>query len=154
MENEEITTTNVDIEALTAQLNEAEEKNKTLWDKIYKLKKEKKETPTETAWFSESDFNRLSAERDFYSSNPSLNEHKDTINNLTSWGLSLEEAKTVLERRDPTIAQRAVTNQSNFTAWDIWTQTTTYTQEETAKLSPSEYKKMWALKTAGKVKII
>tara|TARA_R110002153_G_scaffold262204_3_gene422968 strand:- start:3264 stop:3413 length:150 start_codon:yes stop_codon:yes gene_type:complete len=49
MEEIEETTNIVDIETLQAELTASEEKNKSLGDKIYKLKKENKTTETPEA---------------------------------------------------------------------------------------------------------
>ncbi len=144
-----------EVEALQAQLKEAEEKNTALWDKIYKLKKDKKEVEikTETTWLTETDIDRIMSERDFYKSNPWLVEHKDTITQLTSWWVSLDEAKSIIWKRDSTIVARQNTQQSNFTAWEAGL-SNSFTQEQTAQMSANDYAKFLTDYKAGKVKII
>tara|TARA_R110000744_G_scaffold307110_2_gene415314 strand:+ start:1361 stop:1546 length:186 start_codon:yes stop_codon:yes gene_type:complete len=52
----------------------------------------------------------------FYSSNPDLSEHKEAMNTYTSKGYSLEHAKLAVLNDDSTIQNRAIAQQSNFTA--------------------------------------
>jgi len=53
-------------------------------------------------------------ERDFYSANPTMSEHKEAIEKFTSTGLSHNDAMTLIMANDSTIAARQNTNNSNF----------------------------------------
>ena len=135
-------------------LYEAEqEKTNQLGDKIYKLKKENKAATTETATFNETDINRILDEREFFKNNQDLLEHKEEITKYTSKGLSHEDAKILITQKDPTIANRQITQQANFTTWEP-APDTTLSQEDLAKLSPDEFKKVWEKKQKGEISII
>ena len=54
-------------------------------------------------------------ERDFYSTNPTMSDHKEAIEKFTSNGLSRNDAMTLVMANDSTIAARQNTNNSNFT---------------------------------------
>tara|TARA_R110000868_G_C10959678_1_gene768379 strand:+ start:3589 stop:3726 length:138 start_codon:yes stop_codon:yes gene_type:complete len=45
-----------------------------------------------------------------------MEEYKEQLSEFTSKGNSLEDAKYLLEKNDPTIANRKIANQTNFTA--------------------------------------
>ena len=77
--------------------------------------KTENETTSEVNTFNESNFDTLYAERKFFEANPTMNEHRDTLNSYVAKGLSHEQAKTLLEQEDPTINNRKTTKQSNFT---------------------------------------
>lgn len=140
-----------EIEALQAQMKEIEDKNTNLGDKIYKLKKENKEAMSETnTWLTEEDIRNINTKMDFERNNPELATNEKFLE-YTSKGIWYEEAKILVEHNDPTIQARQISSTTNFTDWDLGTQKTTYTQEDTAKMTPSEYKTMWTLKEQGKV---
>lgn len=118
----------------------------------HKEKKATKASPSsETQTFWKEDMEKMLMERDFYSTNPEMTEHKDMINKFTSNGeISLEQAKMLVLANDPTIQARQNTSNSNFTDWMSWGGTKSYTQEQLQKMPHSE--KMQALKDiqAGK----
>lgn len=97
------------------------------------------------------------AERDFFKNNPEMLEHKDAIQKLTSTGLvDYKQAKAAIIEKDPTIANRQVANQTNFTD-SSWYSKTSYTQEELAEIGRKDqvkFRKIWADKQAGKITII
>ena len=80
--------------------------------------------------------------------------HKDEIQELTSKGIDFDIALMQIEKRDPTIAERAKAQTTNFTDWQVSVQTRTYTQEDMSKLTQSEFESVYNLSKEGKVKII
>ncbi len=149
-------TNTVDIETLQAKLDEAESKNKELWDKIYKLKKESKNTSETTTWFWKEDIDNMLNERDFYKSNPNLVEHKEAIQEFTSKGLTHKQAMKLVIDADSTIAARQNTNNANFTSWTPDYSTGHYTMEEFAKIgktNPSKYTELLRDYKAGKITV-
>tara|TARA_R110000851_G_scaffold256600_1_gene409040 strand:- start:1235 stop:1420 length:186 start_codon:yes stop_codon:yes gene_type:complete len=54
-------------------------------------------------------------ERDFYSSNPTMAEHKEAVEKFTSQGLTHKDAMTLVMANDSTIQARQATQNSNFT---------------------------------------
>ena len=139
------TTENVGIEALQAELDEANDKNKTLWDKIYKLKKENKDNDKLVTWFWKEDMESMLNERDFFKTNPDLVEYKDKINEFTSKWISFEDAKTLVTTNDSTISNRQTTNKSNFTAWEPSLDNLNFTKEQLWDMNRSEYKQAMSL---------
>jgi len=144
------TTDNVDIDALQAKLEESESKNKTLWDKIYKLKKESKTQDKTDDWFWKGDIENILNEREFYKENPNLSEYKDKINKFTSKGLTHEQAMKLVIDEDSTIAARQTTNNSNFTATTTVTEAPNYTKDDLWNMNQAEYKKAMSLVESGK----
>lgn len=146
MENTEVNTTEVvegtdDVQSLKAQLAEFESKNKELWDKIYKLKKEnknKEETPN--AWLTAEEFTKMSEEREFFNSNPELLSYKDDYNKFTSMGYSQEEASDFIRAKDRTIQNREKTKSMSMSgtpeAWNLG-----YTKKDLETMGQAEYNK-------------
>ena len=158
MENEENFETDFFTEKDTTDfkmLYETEQvKNKDLGDKIYKLKKESKSQTTETPWNSSEEMEKFYNEKKFYETNPWMEEYKEQLSEFTSKGNSLEDAKYLLEKNDPTIANRKIANQTNFTAWEPANNSkTTYTMDELKNLSQIDYNRVMELKAKGKVNI-
>jgi len=147
IETTETTTDNVDIESLQSELADEKNKNKDLWDKIYKLKKERKVTNTEKSdtWFWKDDMEAMLNERDFYKTNPTMVEHKEDIDKFTSKGYSLKHAMDAVVEDNPDIAARQNTQNSNFTAWALDLQKTEFTKDELWNMNQSEYNKTMAL---------
>lgn len=56
------------------------------------------------------------AKKKFFEENPALQEHEKEILDFTSKGLSFEDARLLVERKDPTIQNRAIAQKTNFTA--------------------------------------
>lgn len=79
--------------------------------------KDKKTTKIENndSSFWKEDMQKMFDERDFYSSNPTMAEHKEAIEKFTSQGLNRKDAMTLVMANDSTIAARQNTNNSNFT---------------------------------------
>jgi len=152
--NTESTSPEVDYKAL---LEEKEKKINDLWDKIYKLKKDNKTKTVEKTdwWVGVDEINKIMEERDFFKENPDLVEHKETISEYTSKGLSIDEAKTLLLSKDQTIANRQNTKQANFTAWEpANVAQAEYTREDLASMSQSEYNKIKALQEKWKIRVV
>jgi len=104
--------------------------------------------------FWDKDMNRILDERDFYAKNPDMVEYKEKLSKLTQSGdFSLEEAKWVLEKRDPTIANRNNAKNIDFTTWKPWVQSKTMTSEEFWKLSEPEFKRANEMVKNGELKI-
>tara|TARA_R110000822_G_scaffold106403_2_gene234531 strand:- start:549 stop:980 length:432 start_codon:yes stop_codon:yes gene_type:complete len=111
-----------EIDALKAQVEDAnnaraefEEKNRELGDKIYKLKKESK-TDNQTAGLSLEEIKQSLKQDELFSKHAHLEQaHKDEIQELTSKGIDFDIALMQIEKRDPTIAERAKAQTTNFT---------------------------------------
>ena len=124
--------------------------------KIVEQKKAEKKNPvtTETAWLSKEDLDKFYQEKRFFEENKYLEEHKEDILSFTSKGLSFEDARLLVEKKDPTIQNRAIAQKTNFTSGIPDFKQSTYTHDELANLPQNEYNKVMDLKTQGKVNII
>ena len=101
------------------------------------------------------DFDKRYEERKFFENNPDLAEFKESITSYTSKWLSFDDAKMIVEKKDPTYLSREKVKQSNFTSgWMPNTDKTSYTYDELSGLSQKQYNKVIELNQAGKVDII
>ena len=116
--------------------NEAARKIHELESNIYKKKKEAKESPKTPT--TELDIEKILEKREFLKANPELQDKIWDIEVLTSSGLTFDEAKDVIIKRDPTIAERQKTNSMNMT-WDRATWPKAYTKEDLWKMNRDEY---------------
>lgn len=117
--------TKSDLEAKTGKVGELE------WlIQKHKDKKTPKVESNETQWDSKELFKKMLDERDFYSANPTMSEHKEAIEKFTSTGLSHNDAMTLIMANDSTIAARQNTNNSNFSDWVSGGGTKSYSQED------------------------
>ena len=80
--------------------------------KIVELKQSKQEVPHIDDTF----LDKKLEERDFFKANPEFQEHREKIVEYTSKGISFETAKAEIERLDPTIVSRKVSQHANFTS--------------------------------------
>lgn len=145
------------VEDLQARLNKAEAKivdlkNTPTKEVEVEVKEEISETKTETNWLSRDELEKFYTEKKFYETNPELSEHKEQLSELTSKGLSFEDAKYLLQKKDPTIAARQKTQQSNFTAWETPVDVTSFSKEQLWAMSQEDYNKARDLIDAGKAK--
>ena len=93
-------------------------------------------------------------EKKFFESNPEMSEYKDALAEYTSKWISWDKAKALVELDDPTIANRKVAKQANFTSWETpLPDSTTYSQDDLIKMPQAQYEKVMALKQEGKVVI-
>ena len=118
-------TTKSDLEAKTGKVGELE----GLIQKHKDKKTTKVENTSESTFWKE-DMQKMLDERDFYSTNPTMSDHKEAIEKFTSNGLSHNDAMTLVMANDSTIAARQNTNNSNFTDWVSGGGTKTYSQED------------------------
>lgn len=125
-----------------------QERAKKAEAKIVELKQSKQEVPQIDDTF----LDKKLEERDFFKSNPDLNEHRDKILDYTSKGISFEKAKTLVEMDDPTIVSRKVSQHANFTSWEV-PMSNAISQEEIAKLPLERRAKVYQDIKAGKVKL-
>ena len=144
------------IDELTTQLTAEKEARAKAEAKIVDMKKTSKETKSEVNKETVKSENFMTREdyaaEEFFKANNDLVEHKETLTELVSKGNSWEDAKFLLERKDPTIANRKIANQTNFTAWEPANlEKTSFTQDELKGLSQIEYNKVMSLKEQGKV---
>jgi len=144
------------IDELTNQLTAEKEARAKAEAKIVDMKKTSKETKSEVNKETVKSENFMTREdyaaEEFFKANNDLVEHKETLTELVSKGNSWEDAKFLLERKDPTIANRKIANQTNFTAWEPANlEKTSFTQDELKGLSQIEYNKVMSLKEQGKV---
>lgn len=156
-ENQEI-----DYKALYEEANKKfEEKSNKVDELEWLIQKHKTKSKTTTQKSNENDIDidalleKKLAEKDFYSKNPEMSEYKEQIQKFTSTGVvSYEQAKVLVMQNDPSIQNREIANKTNFTESDSGLNKTVYTQEDLSKLDPVQFKKVWADKEKGKVKII
>ena len=115
------------------------------------VKTEEVKAPDTQNFMTKDDFEA----NEFFKDNKDLAEHKEALTEIVSRGNSWEDAKYLLEKKDPTILNRKTTKQSNFTTWD--TPKTDYTFTEAQlwddNLSQDDYNKMMKLVDEGKAKI-
>lgn len=117
------------------------------------LEEEKEDVVVEnnSPWFDEDAFEKKYAEKRFFETNPEMSEYKEQISEYVAKWISYDKAKALVEIDEPSIKNRKVAQNTNFTAWDANYQTTSYTMAELAALPQSEYNKVIALKEQGKV---
>ena len=126
--------------------------------KIVEQKKAEKKNPvtTETAWLSKEDLDKFYQEKRFFEENKYLEEHKEDILSFTSKGLSFEDARLLVEKKDPTIQNRAIAQKSNFTSGTPDFSSDTYSMEQLAEIGKKNPSKYWELMRdykAGKIKV-
>lgn len=114
---------------------------------------EKQEPDVETKGMWRDDLEKFYKEQKFFEENSHLSEHKEQILEFTSKGIDFEDAKALIERKDPTIQNRAIAKQTNFTSWEPDFQISSYTQEQLENMSQKEYEKIKSLQEQGKVTI-
>lgn len=99
-----------------------------------------------------SNFKKRQELENFISKNPELSHLEEDFKKLTSSGLSPDEAKIVLEKRDPTIANRQKSESMTLTVWELpWK--TEYTKAELEDLPQDKYNEIKKLQAQGKVTI-
>jgi hypothetical protein len=114
-----------------AEFEKADKEAKRLNSLIQKHKKAPKaDASSETQTFWKEDMQKMLDDRDFYSANPNMTEHKEAIDKHTSNGLSNKDAMTLVMANDSTIQARQNTNNSNFTDWVSWGGSKSYSQED------------------------
>ena len=113
-----------------------EEKSSKVSELEWLIQKHKDKKPakvgdkSENPSFWKEDMEKMLNERDFYTNNPTMSEHKEAIDKFTSNGLSHNDAMTLVMANDSTIAARQNTNNSNFTDWTSGGGTKSYSQED------------------------
>ncbi len=113
----------------------------------------KEETPvTETPIVKPEDMEKFYEERKFFENNPDLVEHKEKLKEYNEKGLSWDKARKLVEDDDPTIANRKVAKQINFTSWEVPSDATV-TNKQLEDMSQEEYTKARDLMKAGKLKL-
>lgn len=128
-------------------------------DKHIKERLAKKAEKPKTSWEIDKDalYNEFKQRQDldtFISQNPHLSHLGEDFKKLTSSGwLSKEEAKLVLEQRDPTIAQRQKTESMNLASWDFASKQE-YTIQELEDMPQDKYNQVKSLEKQGKVRIV
>ncbi len=88
----------------------------------------------------------------FLSNNPTLSHLEEDFKKLTSSWLSADEAKLVLEKRDPTVANRQKSESMTLTQWELPSKTQ-YTKTEIEDLPQEKYNEVMRLKEQWKVSI-
>lgn len=147
------------VEELQARLQKAEAKivdlKKTPTKEITPVETPKNPKPTDNNFMTREDYDK---ER-FFENNKDLVEHKDKINEYISKWNSLDDAKFLIERDikavDPTIANRKIANNSDFTSWDIPVDNT-YSMEDLAKIgkvNPWKYTQLMRDYKSWKIKV-
>lgn len=132
-----------DYNALQARLKKAE-------SKLVEYKKQAKQTPKETEWdvLTKKDLDIVR----FIDKNPEYEWKEDEIKSFLSKNLTLDQAIKLVKPNEEVI-NRQKTKQASITAWEQWWEQVTYTKDEIAWLSQSEYNRIMDLKEAGKVVI-
>lgn len=154
-ENAEGTVENTEtVETLSEKLKKAEAKivdmKRTTTPEV---KAEDVVVENNTSWFDEDAFEKKYAEKKFFETNPEMSEYKEQISDYVAKWISYDKAKALVEIDEPSIRNRKVAQNANFTAWDANYQTNSYTQAELIALPQGEYNRVMALKEKGKVTI-
>lgn len=114
-----------------AEFEKADKEAKRLNSLIQKHKKAPKaDVSSEHSWVNEETVQKMLDDRDFYSANPWMVEHKEAIDKFTLGGLSITDAMTLVIANDSTIQARQNTNNSNFSDWTSGGGTKSYSQED------------------------
>lgn len=153
--------TAVDTVETTKTAEELEAALKKAEAKIVEMKKSatpeqveaKEETSEAPATVKPEDMEKFYEERKFFESNPDLLEHADKLKEYNSKGIGWDEAKALVELKDPTIANRKVAKKMNFTAGDIPADSTV-SNKELESMSQEDYTKARDLMKAGKLKLV
>lgn len=134
-----------------------EEKTSYTWDEVMELKKKadrldkaekaivdkkrelkdkepKKEDKTEKQYLTESDLEV----RDFLKENPTLKEYKEDLSKYMKGGLSLNEAKLLIEDKDKTIKNRETISKTRVTNWEA-PSNNVYSREDLEAMTPKQY---------------
>jgi hypothetical protein len=81
-----------------------------------------------------------------------LKEYKSELLKYRKDWFTMKQAKALVENDDKTIENRKKINSMNVTDWES-TWKNTYSRDELAKLSQSDYNRVMDLKDKGQVKI-
>lgn len=123
--------------------------------KIVQQKKAQKEQSSEsTTWMSRDQLEKFYEEKKFFETNPDLTDYREQLNEFTSKWLSFDDAKALLERKDPTIANRKIANKTNFTSWVASNWPVTFSRQQLEDMSLEEYKKAKTMIKDGKATFI
>lgn len=133
-----------DYYALQSKLKKAEEA-------VVKYKKQAKKAPVVTNNENLVTKEDLELTR-FVDKNPEYEWKEDDIKNYLKKGLSIQDAKKLVEP-DETNNNRIKTKQASITSWEQGSEQTTYTKEELVNLNQTEYNRVMDLKDAWKVVI-
>lgn len=149
----ETTETNNDVSDDYSELTEADyyalqERLKKAEDTIVKYKKQAKGKSEDGDVITKTDLELVR----FVDKNPEYEWKEDEIKSYLKKWLSLNEAKKLVSPNEEVINKNK-TKQASITAWEWWWEQTTYTKEELAWLSQSEYNRVMDLKEAWKVVI-
>lgn len=120
---------------------------------IEQKKAEKQEPSVETKGMWRDELEKFYQEKKFFEENSHLSEHKEQILELTSKGIDFDDAKVLIERKDPTIQNRANAQKTNFTSGESSFDSRSFTKQELGEMSQSEYNKARDLIEAGKATI-
>lgn len=120
--------------------------------KLVELKKQVK-TQTKTPEWEFITKKELEIEK-FITKNPDLEEYKTDLQTYLDKGLSLNEAKTLLENSDKVLQNRRKTDELNITTTDWEPSKRVYKISEIENMSQSEYNKFMDLKAQWKVKVV
>ena len=89
----------------------------------------------------------------FITKNPEFEEHKTDLESYKKKWLSLDEAKIIIENRDPILKNRTVANTWNISQGNYGGNQAEYTKAELADLPMNEYKKVMARYDKWEIKI-
>jgi len=90
----------------------------------------------------------------FIANNPEFEEHKKDLEVYKKKGLSLDEAKIIIENKDPILKNRQKANVWNISQWSYGGKQVEYTKQELADLPQSEYNKVMQRYEKWEIKII
>lgn len=137
-----------------AEFEKADKEAKRLNSLIQKHKKAPKaDVSSEHSWVNEETVQKMLDDRDFYSANPWMVEHKEAIDKFTLGGLSNTDAMTLVIANDSTIQARQNTNNSNFTAWTPDFSKSEYNVADLENMTQSQYNETIKLQQEWKVVI-
>lgn len=90
--------------------------------------------------------------RDFIKDNPEIKDYESDIKEYTKKGISFEEAKILIERKDKTIDNRRKLSSMNVSDWEWTSFNTSYSTEEIEKMDDKAYAEFKKLQSQWKVK--
>lgn len=113
----------------------------------------KKETWTIDKEALYNEFSQRQQLESFMSANPTLLEKKEELVKLSNSGITLDEAKLIIEKRDPTIYQRKKSNDMSLIPWEAPSNSGVYTQEDMASMPPEQAQALWLKANRGEITI-
>ena len=150
---EEVNLDDITYEQALAWKKEADEARKAKSEaerKIVELKREKKNSPDKEISDKEAYTKEDAMVDKFVSKNPSLEGYEDDLKKYLSKGVSLDEAKILVENKDKSIKNRNVLEKTSITHSEWGSSKKSFSYEELDKMGQKEYNEAMGLIESGK----